>query len=277
MLYKVLASAPRPGLELKEVLEHRGGKSFITHRWMSPAEVAEAKQKGQLVEQQGQQSMQPERVAGGGGQSSQQIADVRKRFVEERARSPRQEFLTPNSEEDLANHTVVMLKGGKVGYAISPEGDLQNVFNNNGQGAGAEAICDAIARGARTLDCFDGFLPMYYTKFGFVKVREISWDDQYAPKSWDYGKLGRPNVVFMEYKGGTQDANEVRRVAEANGIRLPFGPEAGGIPSASDSGQRAGVRAAKQGASVGTMGTHQAVGSVTKAVSLGLSMAQYGG
>jgi hypothetical protein len=154
-----------------------------------------------------------------------QKADVRKRFIEERAKSSRQEFLSPNTEQDLANHTVVLMKAGKTGYAISPEGDLQNVFNNNGQGAGAEAICDAISRGARTLDCFDGFLPMYYGKFGFAKVREISWDDQYAPAGWDYDKLGRPNVVFMEYQGETRDPNEVRKIAESNGIKLPVGSE----------------------------------------------------
>lgn len=224
ILYKVLATSPRPGLSLKEVTAHRGGREYATHRWLSPAEVAEAREKGRLVEDQGQ-TVQPGQAAGGGDPVQQQKADVRKRFVEERDRSPRQEFLTPKTEQDLANHTVVLLKSGKAGYAISPEGDLQNVFNNNGQGAGAEAICDAIARGATTLDCFDGFLPMYYAKFGFEKVREISWDDQYAPDGWDYGRLGRPNVVFMEYRGGTRDANEVRRIAKNNGVRLPFGED----------------------------------------------------
>ena len=136
LLYKVLATAPRPGLQLKEVQANRGGQGYVTHRWMSPAEVAEAEQKG---------TVQPQQQAAGG--ESQQKAEIRRRFVEERAKSPRQEFLSPKAEQDLVNHTVVLMKGGKVGYAISPEGDLQNLFNNNGKGAGGEAIIDAIVRG----------------------------------------------------------------------------------------------------------------------------------
>ena len=215
VLYKVLATAPRPGLQLKEVQAHRGGTTYATHRWLSPAEVAEAEQKGTLV--------QPQQQAAGG--ESQQKAEIRRRFVEERAKSPRQEFLSPKAEQDLVNHTVVLMKGGKVGYAISPEGDLQNLFNNNGKGAGGEAIIDAIVRGGKTCDCFDGALPKIYERFGFVRVRDISWDDQYAPANWDYAKWGRPNVVFMEYRGNTRDANEIRQIAVNNGYEFPQGEQ----------------------------------------------------
>lgn len=43
-----------------------------------------------------------------------------------------------------------------------------------------------LAKGAQTLDCFDGFLPDFYSKFGFVGYkREPNW----VP--------GKADVVYM--------------------------------------------------------------------------------
>ena len=47
----------------------------------------------------------------------------------------------------------------------------------------------AIASGARTLDCFDDFLPGFYARFGFVEVRRES--------NWTPGK---EDVVYMVLK-----------------------------------------------------------------------------
>jgi len=49
--------------------------------------------------------------------------------------------------------------------------------------------------------------------------------EQYAPANWDYAKWGRPNVVFMEYRGNTRDANEIRQIAVNNGYEFPQGEQ----------------------------------------------------
>ncbi|QDP44281.1 acetyltransferase [Streptomyces phage Celia] len=71
------------------------------------------------------------------------------------------------------------------GYGITKEGTLIGVFSIE-RGRGHDMIKDAISKGADNLDCFDGFLPGYYQKFGFREThREANWTE------------GEPDVVFM--------------------------------------------------------------------------------
>ena len=52
--------------------------------------------------------------------------------------------------------------------------------------AGRRSMELVLAKGAQTLDCFDGFLPDFYSKFGFVEYkREPNW----VP--------GKADVVYM--------------------------------------------------------------------------------
>lgn len=87
------------------------------------------------------------------------------------------------------------------GYSLSSSGDLQNVFNIGPRGQGKTAVRDAIARGARTVDAFDPFLPRYYAQFGFQEYDRVKWNDEYAPAGWPYATYGRPDVVFMSIDG----------------------------------------------------------------------------
>jgi hypothetical protein len=121
-------------------------------------------------------------------------------FIQARDKSTRAGFLSPYTPEELANARLYKASDMDVGYAITPEGDLINVFNNSGiEGAGAEAVIDALKNGARTLDCLGEDLVKYYQHFGF-RIREtMAWDDAYAPKNWNYEKDGRPDVYFLEY------------------------------------------------------------------------------
>lgn len=41
------------------------------------------------------------------------------------------------------------------------------------------------------------FLPRLYGRHGFQPVARVRWNDEYAPDDWDYGRLGRPDVVAM--------------------------------------------------------------------------------
>lgn len=81
---------------------------------------------------------------------------------------------------------------------MSPDGDIQNVFNNSGhKGAGAYALIAAIRIGGKTLDCFDGFLVSNYANFGFTEVARMQFNHEFAPSSWDLQEYGEPDIVFM--------------------------------------------------------------------------------
>ena len=87
---------------------------------------------------------------------------------------------------DYSAHECYATADGTAGFAIAPDGDLQSVFNVGQGGRGAALVTAAIAAGAVTLDCFDGFLPAFYARHGFVIVRrEANWTE------------GGPDVVYM--------------------------------------------------------------------------------
>jgi hypothetical protein len=106
------------------------------------------------------------------------------------------------TDEEYARCRVFLSEDGKTGFALTLEGDLINWFNNSGvKNAGKAALAKAVELGAKTLDCYDGHLPKFYTQFGFVETGRIKFKDDYAPAGWDYAKLGRPEVVFMAWRG----------------------------------------------------------------------------
>jgi len=86
---------------------------------------------------------------------------------------------------------------GLAGFAIDDTGDLQNVHNNGAPGVGKAAVVAAIEAGARTLDAYDGFLPRFYSRFGFREVVRQKFNDEYAPPGWEAEFGTRPDVVHM--------------------------------------------------------------------------------
>ncbi|AKY03455.1 hypothetical protein FDI80_gp73 [Streptomyces phage Aaronocolus] len=72
------------------------------------------------------------------------------------------------------------------GYGVDGEGTLIGVFSLV-KGRGESLVWDAVLfKGAHKLDCFDGFLPTYYKRFGFVETYRVA--------NWTPGE---PDVVFM--------------------------------------------------------------------------------
>jgi hypothetical protein len=187
-------------------------------------------------------------------------------FIAARDKSSRPEYLSFYSDEELAEMRLYKAAGQDVGYALKPDGELVNVFNNSGiRGAGKEAIIHAIANGAKKLDCFDGHLAdKVYPVLGFREVKRIPWSDEFAPPNWNYVKEGRPDVVYFEYPEGlSRDPNEVRaRVEAAQNGRLQEPGTNGERPSparpqtlagaADDAGT--GLRAARGGGHPGDSG-----------------------
>jgi hypothetical protein len=150
------------------------------------------------------------------------------RFIEAAHKSKRRGYLTDHTAEDvdriLAEGGVVRLSpDGKTGYLRTAEGDIQNVFNNEGAtGAGVLAVTHAISSAPAdmiiTLDAFDGFLPRLYQQLGFRPYMASEWNDKFKPEHWRIGTAGdplaqgRPDVVFMRHTG-ERDAERLFELA----------------------------------------------------------------
>lgn len=74
---------------------------------------------------------------------------------------------------------------GASGYVVTASGDLRYVFSTV-PGRGDALVSSAVQNGARTLDCFDGYLVTLYARHGFrVTSRSANWS------------AGGPDVVDM--------------------------------------------------------------------------------
>jgi len=125
-----------------------------------------------------------------------------KDFIDSRNKSSRAGFLNPLVPDDIKNHQLMLNQDSTVGVAVSPEGDVENLFNNGGpKGEAARAMIAAIGNGGTTLDCYDGYLNSYYHQFGFEEVGRLKFDPQFANPAWDHAKNDSPDVVFMRWNG----------------------------------------------------------------------------
>ncbi len=120
-------------------------------------------------------------------------------FIASRNTSKRPQFLTPYTAEEMKDFRLFKVKGLDAGYAIKPDGDLVNVFNNSGiSDLGKAVVRDAIRNGATKLDAYQGFLTdKYYPQFGFKEARREPWNSLLKPEGW-LEEDGAPDVVFME-------------------------------------------------------------------------------
>lgn len=107
-----------------------------------------------------------------------------------RRESPRIAEATSSPEDMPLDALYLLSEDGKSGYGVSKDNELIGLFSlvpGRGMGMIEEAIN---LDGVESLDCFDGFLPRYYEKFGFVEYkREANWTE------------GGPDVVYMRLSG----------------------------------------------------------------------------
>lgn len=112
---------------------------------------------------------------------------------------------------------------GQSGYAIKSDGDIISVFSKSGSGEGKHALVSAIVNGGSKLDCFDGFLPQFYTQYGFVEYERWNWDDQYSPPGWNKERFNSPDVVLMKLKGpSTASKSEKSKIEELEKAQRDF-------------------------------------------------------
>ena len=74
---------------------------------------------------------------------------------------------------------------GLSGFGITDSGELVGLFSVP-KGRGDWLLQGATLLGATHLDCFDGYLPAFYERYGF---REVRREPNWAP--------GEPDVVYM--------------------------------------------------------------------------------
>lgn len=127
------------------------------------------------------------------------------RFIAVRNQLPEhlRAFLTLSSATEYITEKVALYlhRTENAGYGISPQGELVSVFSLPGNHLGAKVVQDALEHGATFLHCFDGFLPKFYGRVGFIETGRIQWNDKYAPKGWDLGRFGRPDILTMHLHG----------------------------------------------------------------------------
>jgi len=132
-------------------------------------------------------------------------------FMASRDKSTRKHNFSEISEEKFAESQIFLSSDGTAGCLVDKDGDLGNVFNNDGpKRAGSAAVIEAIKSGAKTLDCYEGHLTTLYSQLGFVPVAKLRFVDEYAPPDWDYEKNKRPDVVVMAYQGGDRQTIQSR-------------------------------------------------------------------
>jgi len=110
-------------------------------------------------------------------------------------------FLSPLTvaDYDAAGVRLFLTPDGQGGYGLKGD-ELISVFSLAGANLGPTLVREAVARGARCLDCLDahGVLTRLYAKAGFVEIRREPWNDEYAPPNWNYARFGRPDLVYMK-------------------------------------------------------------------------------
>ena len=123
-------------------------------------------------------------------------------FVSARDSLPyhRRGFIVPYTVEEYQRKgaAIFLTLDGLGGFALI-KGELASLFSLPGAHYGDILVHEAVDRGASTLSCYDmgGKLPLLYGRHGFEEIFRSSWDDNLAPKNWDYAAWGRPDYVEM--------------------------------------------------------------------------------
>lgn len=115
-------------------------------------------------------------------------------------------FVDAHSVEDYATYNTFIAEDNSAGISVTPDGDIVSVFKNPKLAKGKKNVSTdllfmALQNGGKTLDCFDGFLPDLYGKFGFEPVARVAFDRTVAPEDWNYERDGEPDVVFFKHNG----------------------------------------------------------------------------
>ena len=131
-----------------------------------------------------------------------------KNFIIARDRTNREGFITPYTEMEMIREgfETYQVRGFDIGFALHKldDGnvDITSVFNNEKEvrNIGNYLLKAALKHGGTQLDHFEGKLSDIYGRNGYKEYERYKWDDNYAPKNWNYEKYGRPDVVLRRHE-----------------------------------------------------------------------------
>jgi len=106
------------------------------------------------------------------------------------------------SEEEYSVMRLFLSANALYGFALK-DTDIVSVFKHKNEKVKALDIImpKAIAMGGKRLDCFSirTVLPFMYSKYGFIAVAKVKFDETQAPEDWNYARDGTPDIIFMVY------------------------------------------------------------------------------
>ena len=110
------------------------------------------------------------------------------------------------------------LKKHRAGVAVN-KGDIVSVFKHpNFQTKMISSkwlLPRAEEFSGNRLDCFNGALPSFYARTGYIPVAKMAFNRTYAPQDWNYQRDGEPDIIFMvrdsdyELRNQTQTKEEI--------------------------------------------------------------------
>jgi hypothetical protein len=106
-------------------------------------------------------------------------------LAQARRESTKVETATSHPDELDPSSTYYLTDDLLSGFGVTTDGTLVALFSLV-PGRGTDLLAQSVNKGACTLDCFDGFLPTYYARHGWVETSRIA--------NWTEGE---PDVVFM--------------------------------------------------------------------------------
>ena len=129
--------------------------------------------------------------------------EYRKALDAAMAGHPNSGFVTYYDPSEIVSRgmTPILENDGQTGCLIinHGSGDIEcaGLFSVAGPGTGLALLDHTIHQyGVNYVEAFEG-LHNVYARLGFKEVETIPWNDDYAPKGWNYGMHGTPSVKIM--------------------------------------------------------------------------------
>lgn len=112
------------------------------------------------------------------------------------------------TEGELKGKLLFMDDAHSIGFAITPDGDIEAVFKNKEKNhthfAMNGVMPQAIAAGGVKLDCYGDGLVRVYERYGFIPVARVEFNEAYANDGWGESK-GKPYIYFMIHNGDSAE------------------------------------------------------------------------